>query len=39
MSENEEREYVWDKEIAVPVRLIQYFDQGVRECRILSLLP
>jgi hypothetical protein len=26
----EEREYVWDEEIAVPVHLIQYVDEGVR---------
>lgn len=29
----EEKEYVWDKEITVPARLIEYVDEGVRERR------
>lgn len=29
----EEKEYVWDKEISVPARLIEYVDEGVRERR------
>jgi hypothetical protein len=33
MGSVEEKEYVWDKEIAVPARLIEYVDEGVRECR------
>lgn len=24
---------VWDKEIPVPLHLIQYIDEGVRECK------
>lgn len=33
--EAEEKEYVWDREIEVPARLIEYVDEGVRERRQL----
>lgn len=38
MMAEEAKEYVWDREIAVPARLIEYIDGGVLECGWILLV-